>query len=114
MAAPWRGPGLEGRITLVTDVLLPELEGKPRILGELARAHPETLFVTTAQPAELVGLAHASGVAERMVCARYGAEPLFEAEVELFAAPDTPPRLLQRVAGLLKAIGKQPALPTHA
>jgi 3-hydroxybutyryl-CoA dehydrogenase len=91
--------------------VLPErLEEKAAALAPLAAAHPEALVATTGETITATALGEAAGVGERIVTTRYGSPPLLNPLVELLAARDTPPRLLDRVSQLLRAIGKRPVL----
>jgi 3-hydroxybutyryl-CoA dehydrogenase len=107
-AAP--GDGSEGRLTLILEVLPERLEEKAAALAPLAAAHPEALLATTGETITATALGEAAGAAERIVTTRYGSPPLLNPLVELLAARDTPPRLLDRVSQLLRAIGKRPVL----
>jgi 3-hydroxyacyl-CoA dehydrogenase len=104
------GDGGEGRLTLIVEVLRDSLEEKAAPLGALAAAHPEALLATTSETVTATALGHAAGAGERIVTTRYGSPPLLNPLVELLAARDTPPRLLDRVSQLLRAIGKRPVL----
>jgi len=55
-------------------------------------------------------LGAAAGIPDRMLGARYGSPPLLMPVVELVACEQTPPRLLDKLAQLLRAIGKRPVL----
>lgn len=107
-AAP--GEGKEGRLTLIVEVLPENLEEKAAALGALAGAHPEALLATTGETITATALGEAAGAGERILTTRYGSPPLLNPLVELLAARDTPPRLLDRVSQLLRAIGKRPVL----
>ncbi len=104
------GAGAEGRVTLALEALPEDAALKAESLGELARLHPEALLATTSTTAGVTSLGEAAGAADRMICIGYGPAPLLTPLVELLAAAATPPRLLQRVAQLLKAIGKRPVV----
>jgi 3-hydroxybutyryl-CoA dehydrogenase len=79
-------------------------------IGALAAAHPEALLATTGETITATALGEAIDAGERIVTTRYGSPPLLNPLVELLAARDTPPRLLDRVSQLLRAIGKRPVL----
>ncbi len=81
---------------------------KAAALAPVAAGHPEALVATASPEVALTELAEAAGVGERMLALRYGRPPLLQPVVELLAARDTPPRLLDRVSQLLRAIGKRP------
>jgi 3-hydroxybutyryl-CoA dehydrogenase len=104
------GDGTEGRLTLIVEALPERLEEKAAALAALAAGHPEALIATAAEAVTATALGEAAGVGERIVTTRYGSPPLLNPLVELLAARDTPPRLLDRVSQLLRAIGKRPVL----
>ncbi len=70
-------------------------------------------MASTSETISVTAIGEAAGVAERMFGARYGSPPLLMPLVELVAARDTPPRLLDRVCQLLRAIGKRPVVLQH-
>jgi L-gulonate 3-dehydrogenase len=105
-----RTPGevADGRLTLIVETLPEPLEQKAAALAQLAAAHPEALVASTGESISVTALGTAAGVGERIVATRYGEPPMLIPVVELLAARDTPPRLLDRVSQLLRAIGKRP------
>ncbi len=104
------GAGGEGRLTLILDALPEDLELKAEGIAALAAAHPEALVAVTAEALSVSAIGEAAGTAERTVAVRYGRPALLSPLVELLAARDTPPRLLDRVSQLLRAIGKRPVV----
>jgi 3-hydroxyacyl-CoA dehydrogenase len=100
--------GVDGRLTLILETLPERLQTKAEAIAPLAAAHPEALIVSTSETLSVTAIAEAAGVTERMIATRYGEPPLLSPLVELLAARDTPPRLLDRVSQLLRAIGKRP------
>jgi 3-hydroxybutyryl-CoA dehydrogenase len=100
--------GVDGRLTLIVEALPEEIETKAAGIGPLAAAHPEALVATTSEAVSVTAVGEAAGVGERTVAMRYGTPPMLNPLVELLAARDTPPRLLDRVSQLLRAIGKRP------
>ncbi|MHB8531087.1 MAG: 3-hydroxyacyl-CoA dehydrogenase NAD-binding domain-containing protein [Solirubrobacteraceae bacterium] len=109
-ARGWEGAGSGGRVTLVLEALPEEAGLKADSLYHLARLHPEALVATTSTTVGVTSLGEAAGAAERMLCLGYGPAPLLTPTVELIAAATTPPRLVQRVSQLLRAIGKRPVV----
>ena len=104
------GADAEGRIALIVEALPESVDQKAAAIASAADAHPEALVATTSEAVGATEIGQAAGVAERMLAARYGSPPMLVAIVELAAARDTPPRLLDRVAQLLSAIGKRPVV----
>jgi 3-hydroxyacyl-CoA dehydrogenase len=100
--------GADGRLTLIVEALPEALDAKAEGIAPIAAAHPEALVATTSEALSVTAIGEAAGVGERMLAARYGRPPLLTPLVELLAARDTPPRLLDRVSQLLRAIGKRP------
>jgi 3-hydroxybutyryl-CoA dehydrogenase len=100
--------GVDGRLTLILEVLSEGLDGKAQAIVPLAAAHPEALIATSGESVSATAVGEAAGVGERIVGVRYGSPPMLTPLVELVAARDTPPRLLDRVSQLLRAIGKRP------
>lgn len=102
--------GAEGRLALIVEALPEQLERKAQAISPIAARHPEALVASTSETISVTAIGEAAGVAERMIGARYGSPPLLMPLVELVAARDTPPRLLDRVCQLLRAIGKRPVV----
>jgi 3-hydroxyacyl-CoA dehydrogenase len=96
------------RITVIVDAQSGPPEGRAGPLGELAARHPEALVATTALLPAVTELGEAAGAGERMLATIYGEPPLLSPIVELLPARDTPRRLLERLAQLLRALGKRP------
>lgn len=95
------------RLTLIVDAQSAPLEQRAAAIADIAGRHPEALVATMALVAP-TDLGEAAEVGERMLAMRYGDPPLLSPVVELLAARDTPRRLLDRIAQLLRALGKQP------
>ncbi|MCW3033505.1 MAG: 3-hydroxybutyryl-CoA dehydrogenase [Solirubrobacteraceae bacterium] len=104
------GAGVEGRLTLILETLPERLEAKAEAIAPLAAAHPEALVASTSESVSVTAIGEEADVGERMIATRYGDPPMLSPLVELLAARDTPPRLLDRVSQLLRAIGKRPVL----
>jgi len=100
----------EGRIALVVEALPESVDQKAAAIATCAAPHPEALVATTSEAIGPTEIGQAAGVPERMLAARYGSPPMLVGIVELAAARDTPARLVDRVAQLLRAIGKQPVV----
>ena len=100
----------EGRVALILEAGTGnlDLDEKAKALGALAAEHPEALVATASGGVPITELGEAAGVGERIVALRYGEPPLLQPVVEMLAARDTPPRLLDRISQLLRAIGKRP------
>jgi 3-hydroxyacyl-CoA dehydrogenase len=96
------------RLTLILDARFVPREERAAPLAEIAARHPEALVASTALLPSATELGEAAGVGERMLAMRYGEPPLLNPVVELQAARDTPGRLVDRVAQLLRALGKRP------
>jgi 3-hydroxybutyryl-CoA dehydrogenase len=96
------------RLTLIVDAQSAPLEPRAAQIREIARRHPEALVATVALVPSLTDLGEAADVGERMLATRYGEPPLLCPVVEMLAARDTPSRLLDRLAQLLRALGKRP------
>jgi 3-hydroxyacyl-CoA dehydrogenase len=100
--------GADGRLTLIVETLPELLQSKVQAIAPLAADHPEALIASTSEAISVTAIGEEAGVSERMVATRYGDPPMLSPLVELLAARDTPPRLLDRVSQLLRAIGKRP------
>ncbi len=98
------------RLTLIVEALGEDVEQKAAAIAPLAAAHPEALVATTGEAVSVSDLAEAAGTGERTMAARYGRPPILSPVVELLASRDTPPRLVDRVSQLLRAIGKRPVI----
>jgi 3-hydroxyacyl-CoA dehydrogenase len=96
------------RLTLIVEALAEDLGLKADAIAPLAARHPEALVATAGSAISLSELATAAEVGERMFATVYGSPPMLTPLVEIAAARDTPPRLLDRVSQLLRAIGKRP------
>jgi 3-hydroxybutyryl-CoA dehydrogenase len=102
--------GQEGRLALIVEALPEQIELKAAVTAEVAARHPEALVASVSRGLSASEIARAASVPERMIAARYGTPPLLTPLVELAAAADTPPRLVDRVSQLLRAIGKRPVV----
>jgi 3-hydroxyacyl-CoA dehydrogenase len=102
--------GAEGRLTLIVETLPEQLQSKAQAIAPLAADHPEALIASTSEAISVTAIGEQAGVSERMIATRYGDPPMLSPLVELLAARDTPPRLLDRVSQLLRAIGKRPVI----
>ena len=104
------GLAAEGRLTLLVEALPEQLDVKAAAIADIAARHPEALVASTSGSISVTAIGNAAGVGERMLVTRYGSPPMLMPIVELLAARDTPPRLLDRVSQLLRAIGKRPVV----
>lgn len=98
------------RLALIVEALDEPAPVRAQAISQLAGEHPEALVVSTDPVGSVTELARAAGVGERCCLASYGDPPLLSPLVEVLAARDTPPRLLQRLTQLLRAIGKRPVV----
>lgn len=96
------------RLTLILDARTVPPGERAAALRQIAARHPEALVASTALLPSATELGEAAGAGERMLAMRYGDPPLLSPVVELQAARDTPGRLVDRIAQLLRAIGKRP------
>ena len=104
------GTEAEGRIALIVEALPESVDQKAAAIASVAEPHPEALVATTGEAVGATEIGQAAGVGERMLAARYGSPPMLVQIVELAPARDTPPRLVDRVAQLLSAVGKRPVV----
>jgi 3-hydroxybutyryl-CoA dehydrogenase len=96
------------RLTLILDARSAPPGDRADALRQIAARHPEALVASTALLPSATELGEAAGAGERMLAMRYGDPPLLSPVVELQAARDTPGRLVDRIAQLLRALGKHP------
>jgi 3-hydroxyacyl-CoA dehydrogenase len=98
------------RLALIVEALPEQLDTKVRAIGDLAGRHPESLVASTSSTVSISAIGDGADVAGRMLATRYGDPPLLSVLVEILPARDTPPRLVERVSQLLRAIGKRPVV----
>ena len=104
-----RDPSRE-RLALIVEALPERLDVKVAAIADLASRHPEALVASTSSTVSISALGDGAGVPGRMLATRYGDPPLLNMLVEILPARDTPPRLVERVSQLLRAIGKRPVV----
>jgi 3-hydroxybutyryl-CoA dehydrogenase len=100
----------EGEPELIVESLPEDIELKAAALGPLAARHPEAILATNTSSISIGALGEAAGVAERIVGTHYWNPPLLMPLVEVVAGAQTPLALRERVAELLRAIGKRPVV----
>jgi 3-hydroxybutyryl-CoA dehydrogenase len=102
--------GPRGALSLIVESLPESLEVKADALGELCARHPEAVLATNTSSISITALGEAAGVTERIVGTHYWNPPLLMPLVEVVAGGQTPVELRDRIAGLLRAIGKRPVV----
>jgi 3-hydroxybutyryl-CoA dehydrogenase len=108
------GPGgSEGVLDVIVESLPESLELKAEALGELCSRHPQAILATNTSSIAITALGEAAGAAERIVGTHYWNPPLLMALVEVVAGDRTPAELRERVAGVLRGIGKRPVILDH-
>jgi len=108
------GPvGSEGELDVIVESLPESLELKAVALGELCARHPEAILATNTSSIAITALGDAAGAAERIIGTHYWNPPLLMPLVEVVAGERTPADLRERVAGLLRGIGKRPVILEH-
>ena len=108
------GPvGSEGELGVIVESLPESLELKAEVLGELCARHPEAILATNTSSIAITALGEATGAAERIVGTHYWNPPLLMPLVEVVGGERTPVDLRERVAGLLRGIGKRPVILEH-
>lgn len=105
--------GPEGELDVIVESLPENLELKAAVLGELCGRHPAAILATNTSSIAITALSEAVGAAERTVGTHYWNPPLLMPLVELVAAERTPLELRERVAGMLRGIGKRPVILEH-
>lgn len=113
----WRGSaagaGADGPLDVIVESLPESLELKAAVLPELCAAHPEAVLATNTSSISIGALGDAVGVGERIVGTHYWNPPLLMPLVEVVAGARTPVALRQRLAELLRAVGKRPVVLDH-
>jgi 3-hydroxybutyryl-CoA dehydrogenase len=100
----------EGAPELIIESLPEDVELKAAVLGPLAARHPAAIVATNTSSISIGALGEAAGIAERIVGTHYWNPPLLMPLVEVVAGAQTPLALRERVAELLRAIGKRPVV----
>ncbi len=99
-----------GEPGLIVESLPEELELKAAVLGELGSRFPEAVIASNTSSISITALGVAAGVSERILATHYWNPPLLMPLVEMVAGKSTPSTLRERVADLLRAIGKRPVI----
>ena len=107
------GFGGEAALEVIVESLPEDLELKAEVLRPLLAAHPDAVLATNTSSISISALGEAAGAAERIVGTHYWNPPLLMPLVEVVAGERTPAALRDRLASLLRAIGKRPVLLDH-
>lgn len=102
--------GADRAPSLIVESLPEELALKAEVLGELCARHPAAIVASNTSSISISALGEAAGVAERIVGTHYWNPPLLMPLVEVVAGERAAAGLLERVAQLLRAIGKRPVV----
>jgi 3-hydroxybutyryl-CoA dehydrogenase len=102
--------GAERPPSLIVESLPEDLALKASVLGELCARHPAAIVASNTSSISISALGEAAGVAERIVGTHYWNPPLLMPLVEVVAGQRAAAGLLERVAQLLRAIGKRPVV----
>jgi len=100
----------EGEPELIVESLPEDLALKAAALAPLAERHPDAILATNTSSISIGALGEAAGIAGRIVGTHYWNPPLLMPLVEVVAGAQTPVALCERVAELLRAIGKRPVV----
>jgi 3-hydroxybutyryl-CoA dehydrogenase len=98
---------------VIVESLPEDLALKAEVLAPLLAAHPDATLATNTSSISISALGEAAGAAERIVGTHYWNPPLLMPLVEVVAGERTPAALRDRLASLLRAIGKRPVLLDH-
>jgi 3-hydroxybutyryl-CoA dehydrogenase len=107
------GAGSEGELALIVESLPESLELKAEVLCALCARHPRAILATNTSSIAISTLGEAAGAPERIVGTHYWNPPLLMPLVEVVAGARTPVALRERVAALLRGIGKRPVILDH-
>jgi 3-hydroxybutyryl-CoA dehydrogenase len=102
--------GGEQAFEVIVESLPEDLELKADVLRPLVAAHPDATLATNTSSISISALGEAAGAPERIVGTHYWNPPLLMPLVEMVAGERTPAALRDRLAELLRAIGKRPVL----
>jgi 3-hydroxyacyl-CoA dehydrogenase len=97
-------------VELVVESLPEDRELKRRVIVEAAASWPDATIATNTSSIGVSELGRLAGVSERIIATHYWNPPLLMPLVEMLAGGATPFERLERVAGLLRRIGKRPVL----
>ena len=101
---------VEGALEVIVESLPEDLELKAQALGALVAAHPEATLASNTSSISISALGEAAGAGERIVGTHYWNPPLLMPLVEVVAGERTPMALRDRLAELLREIGKRPVM----
>lgn len=102
--------GGEAPLDVIVESLPEDLALKADVLAPLVAAHPDAVLATNTSSIAISALGEAVGAAERIVGTHYWNPPLLMPLVEVLAGERTPVALRDRLAELLRSIGKRPVL----
>jgi 3-hydroxybutyryl-CoA dehydrogenase len=97
-------------LDVIVESLPEQLSLKAEVLGELASGHPRAIVASNTSSISITALGEAAGAAERIVGTHYWNPPLLMPLVEVVAGEHTPVELRDRIARLLRAVGKRPVI----
>jgi 3-hydroxybutyryl-CoA dehydrogenase len=103
----------EGALGVIVESLPEDLDVKAGVLRELCARHPDAILATNTSSISITALGEAAGAGERIVGTHYWNPPLLMPLVEVVAGDRTPVAPRERVAALLRAIGKRPVILDH-
>jgi 3-hydroxybutyryl-CoA dehydrogenase len=98
---------------VIVESLPEDLELKAEVLSPLLAVHPDAVLATNTSSISISALGEAAGAAERIVGTHYWNPPLLMPLVEVVAGERTPAALRDRLAALLRTIGKRPVALEH-
>lgn len=93
---------------VVVESVAENLELKIEILARAAAAAPAAILASNTSSIPIAAMGAGSGAAERMIGTHYWNPPTLMPLVEVIAGPETAPAVVERVLGLLTAMGKEP------
>jgi len=102
--------GGEQAFDVIVESLPEELALKAEALRPLLAAYPDATLATNTSSISISELGEAAGAGERIVGTHYWNPPLLMPLVEVVAGERTPAALRDRLAELLRTIGKRPVL----
>jgi 3-hydroxybutyryl-CoA dehydrogenase len=102
--------GPESAFDVIVESLPEDLALKADVLAPLLAAHPDAVLATNTSSIAISTLGEAAGAPERIVGTHYWNPPLLMPLVEVVAGERTSAKLRDRLAELLRSIGKRPVL----
>jgi 3-hydroxybutyryl-CoA dehydrogenase len=102
--------GEQPAFDVIVESLPEDLALKADVLRPLLAAHPDAVLATNTSSIAISALGEAAGAAERIVGTHYWNPPLLMPLVEVVAGERTSAKLRDRLAELLRSIGKRPVL----